>query len=235
MHTYPSYYSALVAFMLTFIMMVAYPAQTVDKIVAQETKEIVDNIKDDLDSMMSSVAPAIIDTINQPGTPNVSGTTLESILLKELDQAEITGKELVAFMAQVAHETNNFLSLVEDGTPRYFRRYDPRYNKSKAKKLGNTQAGDGARYKGRGYIQLTGRYNYRIAGKAIGMNLEDYPDVASHPIVAAKIAVWYWQTRVRPRVSNFADVKAVTRPINPGLNGLAARRQFYRDYAVAML
>lgn len=166
---------------------------------------------------------------------NVSGTELEAVLKKAAKQAGIRGNELAAFMSQAAHETANFFSLVEMGSPGYFRRYDPLHAPRQARSLGNTQAGDGERYKGRGYIQLTGRYNYRQAGAALGLPLEAHPELAAQPHIAAQIAIWYWEWRVRPRVDNFADVRAVTRPINPGLNGLADRRAKFQSYQVALL
>jgi putative chitinase len=111
-----------------------------------------------------------------------------------------------------------------------FRKYDPKFAPRKAKALGNTKAGDGARYKGRGYIQLTGRYNYKRAGKALGLPLEEKPELAENPEVAAKVAVWFWQQRVQPKVNNFNDVRAVTKPINPGLNGLQDRKDSFIDF-----
>jgi predicted chitinase len=166
---------------------------------------------------------------------NLSGTNLEAVLKKAALQAGLSGSELAAFMSQASHETMGFFSLVEMGTPQYFRRYDPVHAPVRARNLGNTRAGDGERYRGRGYIQLTGRYNYRQAGEALGLPLEAHPELAAQPHIAATIAVWYWEWRVRPRVTNFADVREVTRPINPGLNGLADRRIKFQTYQVALL
>jgi predicted chitinase len=166
---------------------------------------------------------------------NLSGTDLEAVLKKAAQRSGLTGSELAAFMSQCAHETMNFFSLVEIGSPEYFRRYDPVHAPARARTLGNTRAGDGERYKGRGYIQLTGRYNYRLAGEALGLPLEAHPELAAQPHIAATIAIWYWEWRVQPNVTNFADVQAVTRPINPGLNGLADRRVKFQTYRVALL
>jgi len=171
----------------------------------------------------------------EPPVTNVSGTDLEAVLKQKAIKAGIKGNELAAFMSQAAHETMGFFSLVEIGTPQYFRRYDPVHAPNRAKILGNTEAGDGERYRGRGYIQLTGRYNYRLAGEALGLPLEAHPELAEKPHIAAKIAVWYWEWRVRPRVNNFADVREVTRPINPGMNGLADRRIKFQTYQVALM
>jgi putative chitinase len=96
--------------------------------------------------------------------------------------------------------------------------------------LGNVKPGDGERYKGRGFIQITGRDNYRRAGEALGLPLEDRPELAARMDVAARIAVWYWKQRVKPNVSNFNDTRAVTRQINPNMRGLEDRHENFKDY-----
>jgi predicted chitinase len=160
-----------------------------------------------------------------------TGTTHEAVLTRTARAAGITNPtELAAFLAQTAHESHDFKSMVEYGGSLDFRKYDPKYAPRKAKALGNTKSGDGARYKGRGYIQLTGRYNYKRAGEALGLPLEKNPELAEKPEVAAKIAVWFWKLRVQPNVDNFNDVRAVTKPINPGLNGLENRRDSFKDF-----
>ena len=148
---------------------------------------------------------------------------------------EIKGVELAQFLAQCAHESGNFKNMEEVGTPAYFaRKYDPRYAPKTAKILGNTEVGDGERYKGRGFIQLTGRDNYRRAGDALGLPLEANPDLAARPDVAAKVAVWYWKNRVASKVKNFHNTKQVTRAINPAGKGLKARQDQFKTYQVAM-
>ncbi len=136
----------------------------------------------------------------------------------------IKGEELVQFLAQCAHETLNFSTLVERGSRHFFNRYDPRYSPETAKILGNTHPGDGYRYRGRGDIQLTGRANYKIAGKALGLPLEQEPWLAARPDIAAKIAVWFWNHRVASHTNDFTDTSAVTRFINPALDGLKDRK-----------
>lgn len=161
----------------------------------------------------------------------LTGTTHEAVLTRTARAAGITDPtELAAFLAQAAHESHDFKSMVEYGGSLDFRKYDPKYAPKKARALGNKKVGDGARYKGRGYIQLTGRYNYKRAGEALGLPLEQKPELAEKPEVAAKIAVWFWQQRVQPNVDNFNDVRAVTKPINPGLNGLEDRREAFIDF-----
>ena len=164
----------------------------------------------------------------------ITGSKAEQLLMNTAVRSGITGTELAAFMAQMAHESDNFKSMKEYGGSLDFRKYDPKYAPKKAKTLGNKYAGDGNRFKGRGFIQITGRYNYRIASKAIGVDLVKNPKLAEDPAVAAKIAVWYWKLRVQPNVTNWNDVEAVTKPINPGLRGLEDRKENFADYITAM-
>jgi predicted chitinase len=167
-----------------------------------------------------------------PGMSILSNNTeAESVLHKTARAAGIKGTELAQFMAQTKHESADFSRMKEIGGKEYFaKRYDPRAAPKTAKILGNTQAGDGVRYHGRGYIQITGRDNYRMAGEALGLPLEQHPEMASKPAIAAKIAVWYWKTRVKPFVQNFNDTEAVTRKINPAMRGLKDRYANFVDY-----
>jgi putative chitinase len=166
---------------------------------------------------------------------NVTGTSGEELLRKTAKAAGIQGTELTAFLSQCAHETLNFTRLKEFGGKLDFRKYDPKYAPAKAKRLGNTQVGDGAKYKGRGFIHLTGRYNYKKAGEALGLPLEKNPEMVENPNIAAKVAVWFWQNRVKHRVAggDYNDVQAVTKSINPGLKHLDRRQEKFDTFKVA--
>lgn len=148
----------------------------------------------------------------------------------------INGVELAALLAQCSHESAGFTKFTEDGPvgsknpAAYFRQYDIKYNKRTATILGNIKPGDGYRYRGRGYIHLTGRSNYRIFGKKIGQPLEEQPELASDPKIAAEIAVEYWKSRVQGRVTDFKDIEAVTKPINKGLKGITDRLSRFKEY-----
>ena len=156
----------------------------------------------------------------------------EAILQRAAKAAGIKGTELAQFMAQTNHESWDFSRLKEKGMGQgYFaKKYDPQYAPRTAKILGNKKAGDGERYHGRGFIQLTGRDNYRMASEALGIDLLNHPEFAERPDVAAKIAVWYWNTRVKPYINNFNDTKAVTQKINPAMRGLQDRHAKFIDY-----
>jgi len=148
----------------------------------------------------------------------------------------ITGIELAALLAQCSHESAGFTKFVEEGPvgaknpTAYFRQYDIRFNRPTALRLGNTKPGDGYRYRGRGYIHLTGRDNYRIFGKKIGQPLEEQPELAADPQIAAQIAVEFWKSRVQRRVTDFNDIEAVTKPINRGLKGISDRLRRFKEY-----
>ena len=161
---------------------------------------------------------------------NITNNPLESVLRNVASHAGLAGIELAAFMAQCAHETLDFKRLTEFGGSLDFRKYDPKYAPKKAKALGNKYVGDGAKYKGRGFIQLTGRHNYKKAGQELGLPLEKHPEMVEDPKIAAQVAVWFWKHRVQPNVDNYGDVKAVTKMINPGMRGLTDRSDNFKSY-----
>lgn len=156
------------------------------------------------------------------------------LLKKYAESNGIKGTELAQFMAQCAHESANFKTTKEFGGSLDFRKYDIKFNPEKAKVLGNLHPGDGARYKGRGYIQLTGRYNYKKAGEALGLPLEKHPELVEKPQVAAKVAVWFWKHRVQPQVDNFSNTAQATKPINPAMKGLQDRHDKFSGIKVAI-
>lgn len=88
--------------------------------------------------------------------------------------------------------------------------------------LGNTQPGDGPRFKGRGFVQVTGRGNYLRAGAALGIDLVDNPDLAARPDIAGLTLGWYFQTHGIRAMANARDWQGVREAVNGGLNG-------YRD------
>jgi len=161
----------------------------------------------------------------------------ETMMQKTARAAGIVGTELAQLMGQTKHESWNFSRLKEKSMgPNYFaKKYDPKFAPRTAKILGNKQPGDGEKYHGRGFIQLTGRDNYRMAQTALNIPLLQQPELAERPDIAAKIAVWYWQTRVKPSINNFSDTKAVTQKINPAAKGLEDRHANFIDYKNILL
>jgi len=120
------------------------------------------------------------------------------------------------FLAQIGHESGSLRYVREIWGPTVAQRgYEGRAD------LGNTQPGDGFRYRGGGPPQLTGRANYREAGQALGFDLESEPDLIELPHISARVAGWFWRSRGMSRLSG--DLEAATRRINGGTNGLADR------------
>jgi len=156
----------------------------------------------------------------------------EGLLHQAAKSAGIVGTELAQFMAQTKHESWDFSRLKEKGVGQgYFaKKYDPKYAPRTAKILGNKHIGDGEKFHGRGFIQLTGRDNYRMAQDALKIPLLQQPELAERPDIAAKIAIWYWMTRVKPYINNFNDTQAVTRKINPAAKGLKDRHANFMNY-----
>ena len=64
-------------------------------------------------------------------------------------------------------------------------------------------------------------------------DLEGNPELAARPDIAAKIAVWYWKSRVAPKLKDPTDVKAATKAINPGMKGLKSREKQFKTYQLA--
>jgi len=94
------------------------------------------------------------------------------------------------------------------------------------KDLGNTEIGDGCRYKGRGPIQLTGRANYRAAAEALGHPLIERPDLVLFPEIGFEVAVWYWTSRDLNRKADLLDVRGITLKVNGGLTHLHRRKRY---------
>lgn len=86
-------------------------------------------------------------------------------------------------LATAEHESEMGATMSERGGPQYCARYDGRAD------LGNTKPGDGYLYRGRGYVQCTGRGNYRHVGKQLGEGLEAFPDLMLQPDLAARALV----------------------------------------------
>lgn len=93
------------------------------------------------------------------------------------------------------------------------------------KNLGNTEFGDGAKYKGRGLIQLTGKANYTQAGDSLGVDLINNPEFVSQPKYAALTAGWFWNRGKLNAFADAGDIEGMTKKINGGLIGLEDRKK----------
>lgn len=170
-------------------------------------------------------APAAANLPNATKAPQATTgvrTDNEALMRKALIDKGITDqKQQAMLMGQLSHESSGFTRLVEGGSRNYFNQYEGR------KSLGNDVEGDGYKYRGRGFIQLTGKANYTDAGKALGIDLLNNPDLAADPEIASKIAAWYVTKGRRggSPAENAArgDMIGLTKSINGGLNGLDDR------------
>ena len=129
-----------------------------------------------------------------------------------------------AFLAQIGHESGSLVYVREIGGPSYFAKYNGR------KDLGNTQPGDGARFCGRGLIQVTGRSNYAKCSQALFSDdrLIKTPELLEQPEWAAKSAVWFWSTRNLNELADADRFTDLTKKINGGTNGIEDRKALYR-------
>lgn len=130
-----------------------------------------------------------------------------------------------AFLGQLAHESGElrYMEEIASGSA-----YEGRHD------LGNTQLGDGKRFKGRGPIQLTGRANYAKYGKLLGVDLISNPKLAATPEVAFRIAAQYWKLNKLNELADQRKYKEITKRINGGYNGLDDRIKYY-DRALRVL
>lgn len=151
---------------------------------------------------------------------------VSGVFASTLDEYKINTRLRIAhFMAQVTHECAGFRTTEEFASGAA---YEGRSD------LGNTQPGDGKRYKGRGLIQLTGRANYRQMGTKLGLNLEDDPELAADPLTSLKIACEYWKSRKINTAADMDDLNKATRLVNGGLNGLEDRSNYLRKAKQAL-
>jgi putative chitinase len=119
-----------------------------------------------------------------------------------------------SFLSQIGHESGQlrYVEELASGSA-----YEGR------KDLGNTQPGDGVRYKGRGLIQITGRSNYTALMLALDIDCVENPQVVCEPINSARSAGWFWKSHGCNELADAGDQVKVSKRINGGTNGLADR------------
>lgn len=161
-----------------------------------------------------------------------------------------TIKRKAMFLAQLDHESglkpiSENLNYSEAGLLGVFKKYfTPAQAKQYARKPeaianrvyanrggnGNEASGDGWKYRGRGFIQLTLKDNYKALSKATGVDYVSNPDSLLNEADAMIAALWYWKTNNLNKYSDSGDVKGATKVINGGYNGLADRQSKYEKY-----
>ncbi len=132
----------------------------------------------------------------------------------------VTPRRIAAFIAQIGHESAQlrFTEEIASGAA-----YEGR------KDLGNTEAGDGMKFKGHGIIQITGRANHKACSLALygDERLLDDPTLIANPLGACRSAGWFWSTHNLNKYADNADMINLTKKINGGLNGYDDRLALY--------
>ncbi len=141
-------------------------------------------------------------------------------LQSAMSEYGISGTVLRAamFLAQIAHESGELRWMEELASGS---EYEGRHD------LGNTQPGDGKRFKGRGAFMLTGRANYAEYGRVLGVDLLDHPEEASTPALTFRVAGLFWTKHGLNAKADSGDIVGVTRAINGGTVGLSSRQAYY--------
>lgn len=176
---------------------------------------------------MKNAGSAAMESITQGVTGNISKGKEEyrRALWAAMAKHGITSKnEVAAFLSQIGVESGNLKWTEELASGAA---YEGRRD------LGNTQPGDGVRFKGRGLIQLTGRANYTAFAKAMNRPdiLQNPSIVSKDPMLAVESAIYYWNSRKGLRqAAQAGDIDKVSRLVNGGTNGLNDRRAYFRGY-----
>lgn len=123
-----------------------------------------------------------------------------------------------AFLATIAHESCRFVYTEERAKGVL---YEGRED------LGNVHPGDGPKYKGRGLIQVTGRYNYEQLSIDFGEDFINYPEKLAEPYYAVMSACWFWNRKNLNELADRGEFKAITKKVNGGLNGWSDRLHLY--------
>ena len=181
-----------------------------------------------------------------PNAGQVAGVFVP-VLNTAMNRYQIVGaKRIAAFIAQVGHESGQLTRLVENlnySADALRKTWPSRFNAGLAStaarkpeqianiaygnRMGNTEQGDGWKYRGRGLIQITGRANYAECAEALGLDLMNHPELLEKPQHACMSAAWFWASRGLNTLADAGKFDAITRRINGGQNGAADRQALY--------
>jgi predicted chitinase len=155
-----------------------------------------------------------------PNCPAAKRADYLPFIQQAMAEFDITSyRRETAFLAQLAHESAElrYMEEIASGAA-----YEGRAN------LGNTQPGDGKRFKGRGPIQLTGRAKYTKYGQLLGLDLIDDPSIAATKEVGFRIAGLFWKLNGLNELADQQNFKLITKRVNGGYNGLDDRLKYYQ-------
>jgi len=180
------------------------------------------------DGTWSKMFPIVITDTPNLKLDKLKGSLPDSVIAQIPDTAVkfniTTNLRLAHFLAQCSHESGNFKWIVEFASGAA---YEGR------KDLGNTQSGDGIRFKGRGYIQLTGRANYGKFSTFCGEDCVANPDLVANKFPMMSAAYFFNANKlwsICDKGSDEATVLAVTKRVNGGTNGLADRQSKFTKF-----
>ncbi|HVT59483.1 MAG TPA: glycoside hydrolase family 19 protein [Thermoanaerobaculia bacterium] len=203
------------------------------------------------DDAASAIQGLTVDTLVQvmPLLPQDRAAVFLPHLVATLQEFDIsTSLRVAAFLAQIAHESAQLKHLEEilnysaNGLLNTWpKRFTPETANAYARQPerianlvyggrggnGDEASGDGWRYRGRGLIQLTFRDNYRRAGEALGLPIEDQPDTVATPEIGSRSAGLYWKDNGLNTPADAGEFEKITRRINGGLAGQPERLAFY--------
>lgn len=123
-----------------------------------------------------------------------------------------------AFLAMIAHESGSLKYVKELASGHAYEGRDD---------LGNTEPGDGVRFKGRGLIQVTGRHWYERAAFDLDLDCVEHPELLETPENACRVSAWWWSVNKVNAIADTGDIRRVTKKVNGGYTGLAERTMFY--------
>ena len=133
--------------------------------------------------------------------------------VESMAQKYLPANQVAQFVGQVAHETANFTSMIEQNPEKNLKHYAKTGNP-----LGNKGMEDAVKYIGRGFLQITGKYNYKHFGDKIRPGLGDEllknPNLAMRKDIAIALAVVFWRERVAPKIEKGASHKEIATAIN---------------------
>lgn len=132
-----------------------------------------------------------------------------------------SSRRAAMFIAQIAHESGEFKYRRELWGPTDVQR-------SYGSRMGNQGMGDAFDYRGGGWIQLTGKFNYRNAGQALNIPLLEKPHLMNQLKYCSLVSAWWWKAHGCNQAADTGKVDRVTRIINGGYNGLIQRKRYYR-------
>ena len=184
-----------------------------------------------------------------PSTPAKVLTTFVGPLNDTLGKYEInTVPRLAMFLAQCGHETGGFTRIEENLMyggerllvvyPKYFKNVNTSLYERNPEKIANhvycnrmgngpEESGDGYKFRGRGLIQTTGKYNYQLLATVWNMSLDEVVKFMGLPIGAVKSAAEFWRKQNLNAYADTKDVDGATKIINGGYKGLEERKALF--------